>query len=154
MFEYQTFVRNLTDNEGFVSVNENLIDPTRWNKQTDVGEVLFIDIPQYGRLTDKLQTGSPTEIFTEMKNVFEKLPNAWPQWVDFGKGFTTLNGSELNMFIMLLKGVPVWSSDNVVGVPSDKLFRELVALRKTACYMHGDLKYFLDADKTSVGYTR
>jgi hypothetical protein len=153
--EYANFVHNATGGDGFLTINENLIDPTYFELPS---KVLPVDIPQYGFLPNILETGSPHEIYKELKQINNaSLPDsAWPQWIYNKDSYNgQLPGSEFNTFLMLLKGVPVAPLDAFAySNHSEKFVADLTLLRKSACFMHGDLQFFTSANDTSIGYTR
>lgn len=157
LVEFQTFVKNITNDDGFLSVNEKIVQPEKFKSNNKLG----IELPIYGLFTHTLATSSPNKTYQlhqELKNAFTELGNrSWIQWEYDWPALASSNVglSEYNMFIFLLPGVPVapaqaFAIENV----THPYIKSLEELRVSASYMHGSFESYADENFTVIAYTR
>jgi hypothetical protein len=131
-------IQNATDGQGFV-IKPDRVVPNNILKllQEDVGDntakALVAEIK-------KIHEGA----FDHSNTEFEYNRNA----------FKVINGSEFNMFILLLPGTPIvpidalnYENESIHDIHTMQKFRD------SSSYQHGDFKVYLDVSEKVIGYT-
>ncbi|XP_055382107.1 uncharacterized protein LOC129612489 isoform X2 [Condylostylus longicornis] len=149
--QYNSYIKNVSDNKAFLSVNEDMGRPEVFkNSNNDFG----IDIPIYGRFATHLGGSHEKNLYTDLKNIWETVGNsAWLQWnYDFDK-YDRLDASAYNVFLMLLPGVPVLdtASENLMNISSNT-WEQMDNMRKSPSFMHGSFDMYHSG--TLVAYSR
>lgn len=155
--EFETIVKNVTNGDGFLSVNEKIVRPETFTSNGSLG----IELPIYGLFPHTLATSSPNktlQLHLELTNAVNELGNTtWIQWEYDWRALASSNVglSEYNMFMFLLPGVPVAPAQAFavrnVTYPYVKTLEEL---RMSASYMHGSFESYTDVNYTVIAYKR
>ncbi|KAH8383258.1 hypothetical protein KR009_007601 [Drosophila setifemur] len=144
LYDYLSIVKNASE-EGFLSVAEDIIQPQVY-QLSDVPGVNGIDLPMYGDFVKVLSKSKPEKsLQKDLENtLFQAGNSSWLQWnlADFYVD-TPQDPSALAMFISLLPGVPIVAVDAIAYQNvTEETYRQIEQLRKSASYMHGELKLF------------
>lgn len=149
-------IRNASNGEAFLSINEDTIRPEVFKTKT--GE-FGIDLPIFGRFSHYLGLRDSTknkDLHMELyKTMVEVGNNTWLQWVYDFEDLGKIDPSAYNMFIMLLPGVPVESEASIVASTSNNsaaYLNQLETMRLTPTYMHGTFNLYHFGDV--VAYSR
>lgn len=156
--EFSEFVKNSTNNEGFVSVTDNIVQPESFyvKDTTQLG----IELPIYGLLPHSLAVNAPNSaklLHTELTQILSQLGNiSWPQWNydDEALSKSAVGLSEHHAFIMLLPGVPVASLESFRSQNLTSYLNVLEEMRSTPSYMHGSFEAYTNANDSIIAYTR
>ncbi|XP_037028275.1 neutral and basic amino acid transport protein rBAT isoform X2 [Bradysia coprophila] len=154
--EFSEFVKNKTNNEAFISVTENIVQPESFYVRDSTK--LGIELPIYGLLPHTLAVNAPNatkRLHTELTQITNQLGNtSWPQWIydneALNKGAIGL--SEYHAFITLLPGVPVATLDAFQSQNLTSYWSTLQEMRTTPSYMHGSFEAYANND--IIAYTR
>ncbi|KPU80226.1 uncharacterized protein Dana_GF16561, isoform B [Drosophila ananassae] len=154
LYDYLSIVKNASD-EAFLSVAEDVIQPQVY-QLSEVPGVNGIDLPMYGDFVKVLSKSKPEKsLQKDLENtLFQAGNSSWLQW-NFGDIYvdTPQDPSALSLFLSLLPGVPVVPVDAIAyRNVTEETYRQIEQLRKSASYMHGELKLF-QADSL-VAYSR
>lgn len=158
LYEFSEFVKNNTNNEGFVSVTENILKPEAFYRKDTTQ--LAIELPIFGLLPHTLAVNaanSSKRLHTELTQIVNQLGNAsWPQWNYDAKALekSAIGLSEHHAFIMLLPGVPIASLDAFRSQNLTSYLNELEEMRSTPSYMHGSFEAYTNANDSIIAYTR
>ncbi|XP_017119918.2 uncharacterized protein LOC108141190 isoform X2 [Drosophila elegans] len=144
LYDYLTVVKNASE-EAFLSVAEDVIQPQVY-LLSEVPGAYGIDLPMYGDFVKVLSKPKPEKsLQKDLQNtLFQAGNDSWLQW-NFADVYadTPQDPSALAMFLSLLPGVPVVSVDAVAYQNvTEETYRQITSLRKSASYMHGELKLF------------
>lgn len=156
--EFSDFVKNATNDEGFVSVTENLVHPEKFYVNNT--SQLSIELPIYGLLPHTLAVNAPNStklLQTELTQIISQLGNtSWPQWNYDEQALdkSAIGASEYHAFIMLLPGVPVASLDSYRSQNLTTYLKALEEMRTTPSYMHGSFEVYTNANDSVIAYTR
>lgn len=156
-------VQNATNSEGFLSVSEDIVRPEAFT----VGNTLGVDLPQYGDLENVLRQPVEADSAKKIRDDIAKTYNEikgylsptggkpWIQWPYQLDSLGNVAASEYNTFLFLLPGVPVVPLEVLnYGNSSLSVIEHLEKYRTTPSYQHGTFGIAIDANGTSVGYTR
>ncbi|XP_043067976.1 amino acid transporter heavy chain SLC3A2 [Drosophila bipectinata] len=154
LYDYLSIVKNASD-EAFLSVADDVIRPQVYHL-SEVPGVNGIDLPIFGDFVKVLSKSKPDKsLQQDLENtLFQAGNNSWLQW-NFGDVYvdTPQDPSALSLFLSLLPGVPVVAVDSIMYQNvTEETYRQIEQLRKSASYMHGELKLF-QADPL-VAYSR
>lgn len=156
--EFSEFVKNITNNEGFISVTENILHhESFYIKDTTQ---LAIELPIYGLFPYTLAVNAPNSakrLHTELTQYANQLGNAsWPQWIynETALSKSAIGLSEHHAFVMLLPGVPVASLNTFTSDNLTSYVNVLEEMRSTPSYMHGSFDAYTNANDSIIAYTR
>lgn len=151
-------VRNYTNEEGFLSVSEDIVRPEVFATETTLG----VDLPEYGNVEQILRQDSSAE---EVRDAVNKTYNEiqkyesidgrkpWVQWPYQQESMGSIQASEYNIFMFLLPGVPVVPLEVLnYGNGSHEVIEHLLKYRASPSYQHGTFAIF--TDNSTIGYTR
>ncbi|XP_017057192.1 4F2 cell-surface antigen heavy chain isoform X2 [Drosophila ficusphila] len=154
LYDYLSIVKNASA-DAFLSVAEDVIQPQVY-QLSQVPGAYGIDLPIYGDFVKVLSNPKPGKsLEKDLENtLFQAGQDSWLQWnfedVDVN---TVQDPSALAMFLSLLPGVPVVSVNAVEYQDvSQEIYKQIASLRRSASYMHGELK-LVKADPL-VAYSR
>uniref|UniRef100_A0A336M6J3 alpha-glucosidase n=1 Tax=Culicoides sonorensis TaxID=179676 RepID=A0A336M6J3_CULSO len=160
--EYRTYVKNITDNEGFLAVTDDIERPDVYQTGAEFG----VDLPQYGRLEKMLRGGAKQsdtinvlDLKTDLEKSYAKVGAlSWVQHTYNKNAFTLLGPSEFNIFVFLLPGVPVTTLEalkqNRGNDSALDQITQLETLRQSPSLQHGEFHVYTDANETTIAYTR
>lgn len=160
--EYRAYVKNITDNEGFLSATDDIVRPDVYQDGTEVG----IDLPRYGYVEVLLRGGVQKSAHIDVEKVKNDLENthkkvgalSWVQHIYKEDAFTLLDPSEFNIFMFLLPGVPVTTlnalKDSRMNDSALEQVKELETIRQSPSLQHGEFHAYTDANETAIAYTR
>ncbi|KAJ6637445.1 4F2 cell-surface antigen heavy chain [Pseudolycoriella hygida] len=156
--EFGLVVKNSTNDDGFVSVTENIVQPESFiiKDSTKLG----FELPIYGLLPHSLAVNAPNSaklLYTELTQTTNQLGNSsWPQWNydDEALSKSAIGLSEHHAFIMLLPGVPVASLETFRSQNLTSFLNTLEEMRSTPSYMHGSFEAYTNANDSIIAYTR
>lgn len=158
--EYRAHVKNITDNEGFLSVTEDIVRPDVYRAGLEIG----VDLPRFGLVEALLRGGVQKSSYIDVEQVKNDLENthkkvgalSWVQHTYREDAFTLLEPSEFNIFVFLLPGVPVTTLDALKSRGNDSLeqIKELETIRQSPSLQHGEFHAYTDANDTVIAYTR
>ncbi|XP_055586534.1 neutral and basic amino acid transport protein rBAT [Uranotaenia lowii] len=154
-------VRNATNDEGFLSVSEDIVRPEAFA----AGGKLGVDLPEFGNVEEVLQqageSGAADAVREAVQRAYVEInkyssPSGGKSWIQWP--FTRLSNvgaSEYSIFTFLLPGVPVVPLDVLnFGEKSHATIEQLEKFRASPTCQHGSFDIYKDANGTSVGYTR
>ncbi|XP_058443479.1 uncharacterized protein LOC131425538 isoform X2 [Malaya genurostris] len=163
LYELSTDVKNATNGEGFLSVNEDITRPEVFSVEGKLG----LDLPEFGNVESVLRQPLGAEsakiIREDIHKTFGEINQyasaeggkPWVQWSYDKNSLAQIPASEYNLFVFLLPGVPVVPLDILnYGNGSQTLIEHLEKYRGTPSYQHGTFAIYTDTNGTSVGYTR
>lgn len=158
--EFQDIVKNATNQNGFLSVNEKIIRPELFRTSKDTK--LSIELPMYGLFPHTLATTLPNKTYQlhqELQGAIQTFGNtSWMQWEYDWKVLadsTNVGISEYNAFMFLLPGVPIGPVEAFTYQnESHANVKELEQLRESSSYMHGSFELYTDSNYTVIAYTR
>lgn len=159
LHEFWQVVNNETNGDGFLSVSDYIEAPNVFQVNNKYG----FDLPILVNLTATLHT--PNDSSTVAKKLYNQLsvvPHAdhsvWLQWPyeKVAANNAKIGTSEYNIFLFLLPGVPVGSSDDFTGAGNETIeeIKKLESFRKTPSYQHGIFKAYSVLNDTVIAYTR
>lgn len=158
--ELAALFKNVTAQEGFLSVTDNVVRPEVFAAQSGAAG---IELPVYGLLPLTLArsgAGVAKQLRSELTQIVDDIGKnkAWVQWQYAEKELESspIGTSEYNMFIMLLPGVPVAheASFRAKGENATSVITEVNAVRDSPSYQHGSFNVYTDANETVIAYTR
>ncbi|XP_016976286.1 neutral and basic amino acid transport protein rBAT isoform X2 [Drosophila rhopaloa] len=144
LYDYLAVVKNASE-EAFLSVAEDMIQPQVY-RLSKVPQAYGVDLPVYGDFVKVLSKPKPEKsLQKDLENtLFQAGNGSWLQW-NFGDVYvdTPQDPSALAMFLSLLPGVPVVAVDAVeYQNVTEETYKQITSLRKSASYMHGELRHF------------
>ncbi|XP_063705029.1 uncharacterized protein LOC134834332 isoform X2 [Culicoides brevitarsis] len=160
--EYRAFVRNVTDNEGFLSATDDIVRPDVYQNGYEMG----VDLPRFGFLEVLLRGGVQKSGSIDVEKVISDLENthkkvgalSWVQHAYKEDAFSLLEPSEFNIFVFLLPGVPVTTlaalKESRRNDSALEQIKELEAIRQSPSLQHGDFHAYSDLNETTIAYTR
>lgn len=155
--DFTRVVKNATNNEGFLSVTDNIERPEAFT----VRGSLDLELPIYELLPHTLATASVAtakKLHRELENSVNTLTKrTWVQWVVDSaelKKPKSIGVSEYITFLMLLPGVPIAPLDVFMDGNDTKHITELEELRASPSYMHGSFNVYTTNNETVIAYTR
>lgn len=157
LLEFGTLIKNVTNNEGFLSVTEPIKLPEVFIASD---KKLAIELPIYGLLPYTLARNAPnvtSRLKEELTQIVKILGSkTWVQWqYDVGTLKTSnIGSSEYNTFLLLLPGVPVSVLESFKDGNDTTYIRRLEQIRESPSYMHGSFQVYTDANDTVIAYSR
>lgn len=160
--EYRAYVKNITDNEGFLSATDDIVRPNVYMDGPEIG----IDLPRFGFVEVLLRGGVQKSAHIDVEKVQNDLENtqkkvgavSWVQHIYKEDAFTLLDPSEFNIFVFLLPGVPVTTLNALKESRSNdsalEQIKELETIRQSPSLQHGEFHAYTDANETTIAYTR
>lgn len=160
--EYRTYVKNITDNEGFLSVTDDIVRPDVYQDGLEMG----VDLPRFGFVEVLLRGGVQQSTSIDVQSVKKDLENthkkvgalSWVQHTYKEDAFKLLEPSEFNIFVFLLPGVPVTTlealKESRLNDSALEQIKELETIRQSPSLQHGEFHAYTDANDTALAYTR
>lgn len=158
--EYRKYVKNITDNDGFLSVTDDISQEHVYkiSNQTAFG----IDLPRYGMLEALLEGKdgviSAIQVRKDIENAYKRVGAlSWLQHTYKTSSLRNLDASEYNLFMFLLPGVPVTQLNVLKGEGENGSREEILELEKiraSPSLQHGSFFAYTDQNETAVAYTR
>lgn len=156
--EFQEIVKNATNDDGFLSVNEIIQNPENFNT---IDGKLGIELPMFGLFPYTMAQSSPNKTYQlhqELQNAITTIgKSSWLQWNYTAKVLNSneVGLSEYNAFMFLLPGVPVGPIKAFTYQNgSHANVKDLEQLRESSSYMHGSFELYTDSNYTVIAYTR
>ncbi|XP_037909733.1 4F2 cell-surface antigen heavy chain isoform X3 [Hermetia illucens] len=153
--EYSLMVHNLTNDDGFLSVSDDLGRPESF--KTEYG-TFGVDTPMFGQfpfiLAEQPHSPKPKQLYNALANIFEMAGNnSWLQWNYGSENLISVDPSAYEIFFMLLPGVPVLPADSpILANVSAATIDHLMNLRQSPSYMHGSFDLYSSGDL--IAYSR
>ena len=158
--EFSLYVKNITQNEGFLSVTDTMINVDVFKTSAKERSVelndLSVELPVYGLLPHTLALGGVNAAKKLKEELTQSVKSFNVTWVQYQYDEKTLdksnvNVSAYNIFIMLLPGVPI---ANVKYFTDNTTIKELQSIRESASYMYGSFDVYTASNDTIIAYTR
>lgn len=162
LYNFTKFVHNKTEDDGFLSIRDNIADNAHVFKVSGTQHFIGFDMPFFGFVRKNFM--GPAEVQMVARNLLNDFryvtdnlgENFWLQWQYSHELFTGLEATAYNMFMMLLPGAPIvtlntfsYSEDN-----KSDIITELEKARESPVFQHGKFDFLTDVNNTVFGYTR
>ncbi|CAO1443178.1 unnamed protein product [Diamesa serratosioi] len=162
MYNLTKFVHNKTEDDGFLSIRDNIADNAHVFKVSGTQRFIGYDLPFFGFVKKNFEGPADVQmvagnLFTDFSYVNHSLgENIWLQWQYSHKLFSNFEASAYNMFMMLLPGVPIVTIDtlNYSDMKKADIIVELEKARESPVFQHGKFDFLTDVNNTVFGYTR
>jgi solute carrier family 3, member 2 len=158
--KFTKHVHNITNNEGFLSIDESIGLKGDAFTIKDTKQFGF-DLPKIdliGLFAKDTQSSSSiaAKIFNYFNNfntTIQPLSNLWMQWQFNKDTYNHLESSAFYMFTSFLRGVQVAPLEAFTEIKEERVM-ELATAREKAAIQHGSFDYFLSSGTTAFGYAR
>ncbi|CAO1438967.1 unnamed protein product [Diamesa tonsa] len=162
LYNFTKFVHNKTENDGFLSIRDNIAEYAHVFKVTGTKHFIGYDLPYFGFVKKNFMGPADIEMVArnlkkDFKDVVDNLgDNIWLQWQYNHELFLNFEPSAYNMFMMLLPGAPIVTLNTLNYSEEAKadIITELEIVRETPVFQHGKFGFLTDKNDTVFGYTR
>lgn len=160
--KFSLLVKNLTNDEGFLTVKDDMTGHSPIFKPTNQTSFGF-DLPRYGFINKHLKMPNPTtarNLYNEFSNFNETnqglISTMWIQLPFSKANHEQFESTAFNMYIGLLRGVQIAPLDDLINSKDNKTdaYSKLEEIRKTQVFQHGNFNFFISQNDTAFAYSR